>query len=51
MNRAVIKPQARIAAMLGMTIPARKPPSDCNFSRMFILLLNDLNFSLGSGFD
>src|SRR3972149_5729808 len=37
-NNAVIKPQARIAPMLGMTMPARKPPNCCNFSLILILL-------------
>src|SRR6185503_2407680 len=38
MNRAVIKPHARMAAILGITMPARKPPNCCIFSRILLLL-------------
>src|SRR5512145_643329 len=34
-NKVVIKPHARMAPMLGMTMPAMKPPNCCNFSLIF----------------
>jgi hypothetical protein len=37
-KRAVIRPQAMNAPMLGMIMPAKKPPNCCTLSRMFFLL-------------
>ena len=39
MKRAVMRPQAMIAAMFGITIAARKPPIRCNRSLIVLLLL------------
>ncbi len=50
-NRAVMRPQAMNAPTLGMTIPAKKPPSSWIFSLMAHISIEDVNKDLGSSLD